>query len=144
MVVSWLRTWLPESRRAAKRANNGAARIGQCRLNLEPLEDRCLLSAPPVGMGPLATVTEGLTPAQVSGADAVVNWNATMLRAIWTNATPPTLASHVEAMVGTAVYDAVDGINPQYAFYSVPGLTGQPRCRARRTLRQPSPPRTPC
>jgi hypothetical protein len=56
----------------------------------------------------------------------VINWNAIMLRAIWTDAAPPTKASRVEAMVGVAVFDAVDGIVPVYDFYSVPGLSGRP------------------
>src|SRR5216684_3909912 len=93
------------------------------RLSFETLEDRCLLSGPPPGIGPLPAVTIGLTDQQIAHADAVINWNATMLRAIWTDATPPTLASRVEAMVGVAVYDAVDALPPEkYAFYAVPGL----------------------
>jgi hypothetical protein len=74
----------------------------------------------------LPAVTIGLIAEQVAHADAVIDWNATMLRAIWTDATPPTLASRVEAMVGVAVYDAVEGIHPKYNLYPVPGLTAQP------------------
>jgi hypothetical protein len=90
---------------------------------VEQLEDRCVLSAPPpIPYGPLPAVTLGLTAQQVDHADAVINWNATMLRAIWNAATPPTLASRVMAMVGVAVYDAVDGIVPNCTFYPVPEL----------------------
>jgi hypothetical protein len=95
-------------------------------LALERLEDRCLLAAPPAGFGPLPAVTIGLTSEQVQHADAVINWNATMLRAIWTAGTPPTLASRVEAIVGVAVYDAVDGIRPLCDLYPVPGLSAHP------------------
>jgi hypothetical protein len=94
-------------------------------LALEALEDRCLLSAP-AGTGPLPSVLAGLTQEQVDHADAVINWNATMLRAIWNDATPPTLASRVQAMVGVAVYDAVAGVQPLYDLYPVPGLSARP------------------
>jgi hypothetical protein len=49
-----------------------------------------------------------------------------MLRAIWNDATPPTTASRVLAMVGVAVYDAVDGVRPGYDLYPVPGLDAPP------------------
>jgi hypothetical protein len=92
---------------------------------VEQLEDRCLLSGSPPALpvGPLPSVVLGLTQKQVNRADAVVAWNATMLQAIWNAATPPTVASRTMAMVGVAVYDAVDGIDPLFAFYHVPGLT---------------------
>src|SRR5438093_5587882 len=94
---------------------------------VETLEERCLLSgSPPIPFGPLPAVTMGLTAEQVAHADAVINWNATMLRAIWNAGTPPTLTSRVEAMVGVAVYDAVDGIHPIYDLYPVPGLSARP------------------
>lgn len=95
---------------------------------LERLEGRRLLSgsSPPVPVGPLPSVTLGLTDEQVAHADPVINWNATMLRAIWNDATPPTWASRVEAMVGVAVFDAVNGIDPIFQSYPVPGLTARP------------------
>jgi membrane-associated phospholipid phosphatase len=85
-----------------------------------------LTGPPPIPPLLLPAVTIGLTTQQIAHADAVINWNALMLRAIWTDATPPTLASRVEAMVGVAVYDAVDGIDPIYNLYPVPGLSAQP------------------
>ena len=93
-------------------------------LGLERLEDRCLLTGPPPSPPLLLpAVTIGLTADQINNADVVVNWNAVMLRAIWTDATAPTWTSRVEAMVGVAVYDAVEGIgHARYTFYSVPGL----------------------
>jgi PAP2 superfamily len=114
-----IRPWAGHRRGAQRGPGRGR------RLSFERLEDRCLLSAPP-GTGPLPAVTIGLTPEQVGHADAVINWNATMLRAIWNDATPPTPASRVLAMVGVAVYDAVDGIHPIYQLYPVPGLTARP------------------
>ncbi|HEV3117600.1 MAG TPA: vanadium-dependent haloperoxidase [Gemmataceae bacterium] len=97
------------------------------RLRLEALEERCLLSgSSPIPYGALPAVTLGLTAEQVDHADAVINWNAAMLRAIWNAGTPPTAASRVEAMVGVAVYDAVDGLHPIYEFYPVPGLGAGP------------------
>jgi len=96
----------------------------RCQLTLERLEDRCLLSGPPSSPPLLLpAVTVGLSEKQIERADPVITWNAIMLRAIWTDATPPTQASRVEAMVGVAVFDAVDGIDPEYDFYAVPGLT---------------------
>jgi hypothetical protein len=80
----------------------------------------------------LTAVTIGLSAQEVAHADAVIDWNATMLRAIWTDATAPTWASRVEAMVGVAVYDAVEGIHPNYALYPVPRLTAQPAPDSRR------------
>jgi hypothetical protein len=97
----------------------------QCRPAVEPLEERCLLSGVPAGTGPLPTVTTGLTARQAGRADVVIDWNATMLRAVWNDATAPTEASRVEAMVGVAVYDAVDALRPTYALYHVPGLHGR-------------------
>jgi hypothetical protein len=93
---------------------------------LETLEDRRL----PTVL--LPAVTLGLTDAQTRRADVVVLWNSTMLQAIWNAATPPTAASRVEAMVGVAVYDAVDGIHPIYDLYPVPGLSARPASDASR------------
>lgn len=101
---------------------------------LERLEDRRLLSgsSPPIPVGPLPSVTLGLTDEQVAHADPVINWNATMLRAIWNDATPPSWASRAEAMVGVAVFDAVNGIDSIYQSYPVPGLTARPSHNASR------------
>jgi hypothetical protein len=74
----------------------------------------------------LPAVTLGLTAEQVAHADVVIDWNATALRAVWNDATPPTASSRVLALVGVAVYDAVDGVHPNYDFYPVPGLTARP------------------
>lgn len=93
---------------------------------IESLEDRRLLSAVPViPQGPSATVTVGLKPHDIKQADVVIDWNATMLQAIRNAATAPTGASRVMAMVGVAVYDAVDGITHSSAFYSIPGLSAR-------------------
>src|SRR5262245_33872443 len=98
------RTAMPHARIASNRQRSKARR----HLQVERLEERCLLSgSTEVPFGPLPAVTIGLTAEQVAHADAVINWNATMLRAIWNAGTPPTLTSRVEAMVGVAVYDAV-------------------------------------
>jgi len=118
------RTGTPKLR-AALRQNHSKA---TSHLRVETLEERCLLSgSPAIPYGPLPAVTTGLTDQQVSRADAVINWNATMLRAIWNAGTPPTATSRVEAMVGVAVYDAVDGVHPIYQLYPVPGLSARPR-----------------
>jgi hypothetical protein len=100
-------------------------------LVLESLEDRCLLSGlPPVG--PLPAVTIGLTAAEVDDADVVVDWNATMLQAIKNTNANPCTASRTAAMVGVAVFDAVDGIHTTYDFYDVPGLDLRPSHNASR------------
>jgi hypothetical protein len=110
------------------RTGRGSFReLPRTRLAVERLEDRCLPAAPPPILPLLLpAVTVGLTAHQIERADAVINWNTIMLRAIWTAGTPPTLTSRVEAMVGVAVYDAVDGIDPAFEFYAVPGLKGKP------------------
>src|SRR5206468_10109535 len=74
-----------------------------CRLNPEPLEDRCLLSG-----------------------DVVLDWNATLVNTIETQRTPPPPASRALAMVHVAMYDAVVALEPEYAFYAVPGLADAP------------------
>src|SRR5438309_7434052 len=118
------------NRRTALRGSPGGSSYHPC---VEALEERCLLSgSPPIPYGPLPAVTTGLSDQQVSHADAVINWNATMLRAIWNAGTPPTATSRVEAMVGVAVYDAVDGGHPVYQLYPVPGLSARPRPDASR------------
>lgn len=94
---------------------------------IEKLEDRRLLSrSVAIPIGPSAGVTVDLNQKQVASADPVIDWNATMLKAIWNNSTAPTWASRVEAMVGVAVYDAVNAIHPRYESYPVPGLGGRP------------------
>src|SRR5439155_5331604 len=90
------------------------------KLSLTPLEDRTVPAAPAPGFGPLPSVTVSLTPAQVDRADVVIDWNATMLRALWTAAAPPTLSSRAEAILGAAVYDAAEGVDPRYDLYPVP------------------------
>src|SRR5437016_8579470 len=103
------------------------SKSGVSYLRLEALEERCLLSgSSAIPYGPLPAVALGLTAEQVAHADAVINWNAAMLRAIWNAGTPPTAASRVEAMVGVAVYDAVDRVQPIYDLYAVPGLGARP------------------
>jgi PAP2 superfamily len=115
------------SRTLARSHRQSRRSARQPRLAVELLEARCLLAGPPSSPPVLLpAVTIGLTEQQINSADVVIDWNATMLRAIWTDATPPTLASRVMAMVGVAVYDAVDGIEPVYELYSVPGLKAQP------------------
>jgi hypothetical protein len=55
----------------------------QCRLCLEPLEDRCLPSS-----------------------DVILAWNATLINTIEAQRTPPLPASRSMAMVHVAMYDA--------------------------------------
>lgn len=100
------------------------------RLALERFEDRFLPSSSPLPVGPLPAAAVGLTDAQIDRADAVIDWNATALKAIWNDATPPTWASRVTAIVAVSVYDAVDAIRPVGAPYPVPGLTGRPAADA--------------
>src|SRR5579884_3788845 len=77
-------------------------------LRLEALEDRCLLSVAshtPIAQQIAATVAAGQRlPAR--NDNVVIDWNATMLEAVWTDATAPTVASRTMAMVQVAVYDA--------------------------------------
>ena len=74
-----------------------------CRPHSEPLEERCLLSG-----------------------DVVLDWNATLINTIETQRTPLLPASRTMAMVHVAMYDAVVALEPEYAFYAVPGLADDP------------------
>jgi hypothetical protein len=108
----------------------GVTAKNTARLTLEALEDRLVLTEAPPGFGPLPSVTIGLTPEQIDNADAVINWHATALRAVWNAATSPTHSSRVYAMVTVAVYDAVNAITPVGEMYPIPGLTGKPGSKA--------------
>jgi hypothetical protein len=67
-----------------------------CRLSLEPLEDRCLLSG-----------------------DVVLDWNRTLLDAVGEARTPAPLAARNLAIVHAAIYDAVNAIDRAYQPYFV-------------------------
>jgi hypothetical protein len=109
----------PRLRRAA------ASKHRKTLLTVTALEERSMLSAvAPIGPSPAVTIA--LNPAQVGRADAVIDWNATLLDAIRLDAVPATVVSRDTAMVQAAVYDAVEAIHPQYALYPIPGLSGQP------------------
>lgn len=111
-----------------RRSSYTNRRVPSSPLAVERLEDRCLLSGslPTIPIGPLPTVAAGLTQRQIARADAVIDWNSTLLQAIQVAPSLPTAASRAMAMVGVAVYDAVDGITPAYKFYAVPGLSSHP------------------
>ena len=91
---------------------------------LRSLEDRCLLSVAshtPIAQQIAATVSGGQT-LPPGNDNVVIDWNATMLEAVWTDKTAPTVASRTMGMVEVAVYDAVDAIHHEYALYAFPGL----------------------
>lgn len=54
-------------------------------------------------------------------ADVVTDWNTLILNAIRTNRTSPPVASRQMAILHTAMFDAVNGIRPQYEPYRVHG-----------------------
>jgi hypothetical protein len=54
-------------------------------------------------------------------ADVITDWNKLILDAIRTNRTSPPVASRQMAILHTAMYDAVNGIRPQYKPYRVHG-----------------------
>jgi hypothetical protein len=95
-------------------------------MSIEPLHPRHLLSAQPIPITPLPAVTVDLTSHQVNQADAVIDWNATALKAIWNAATPPTTATRVLAMVGVAVYDSVEGLHSKDLPIPIPDFTTRP------------------
>jgi membrane-associated phospholipid phosphatase len=53
------------------------------------------------------------------GADVVLDWNATLLNAIQAVDTPPPLGARNQAIVHTAIYDAVNAIDRSYTPYTV-------------------------
>src|SRR5262249_812057 len=67
-----------------------------CRLRLEPLEDRCLLSG-----------------------DMVLRWNEVMLAAVRVAGQSPPFASRTGAIVQAAVYEAVNAIDQTHTPYLV-------------------------
>lgn len=67
-----------------------------CRMSIEPLEDRCLLSG-----------------------DMILQWNDTLLDAIRADRTPPPQASRAMAIVQAAIYEAVNSIEQVYTPYLV-------------------------
>jgi hypothetical protein len=54
-----------------------------------------------------------------AAADEVTDWNLAMLRAGLIAQTSPTTMTRVSAMVQVAVFDAVNGIDPQYTHFRV-------------------------
>src|SRR5262245_23391040 len=86
----WLDYWKTASpSRRAPRAR--ARRPGRPGLSVEPLEDRCLLSA-----------------------DVVLEWNQLLLNAVKANGVAPFAFSRDAAIVHAAVYDAVNAIDRSY------------------------------
>ncbi|HKQ38831.1 MAG TPA: vanadium-dependent haloperoxidase [Verrucomicrobiae bacterium] len=56
-----------------------------------------------------------------ASADVVTDWNTLILNAIRTNKASPPVASRQMAILHTAMFDAVNGIRPQYEAYRVRG-----------------------
>jgi hypothetical protein len=56
---------------------------------------------------------------RIANDDAVITWNKILLNAIATDKTAPPLAARNMAMVGAAVYDAVNNIDRQFKSYLV-------------------------
>ncbi|HET7217858.1 MAG TPA: vanadium-dependent haloperoxidase [Vicinamibacterales bacterium] len=54
-----------------------------------------------------------------AAADEVTDWNQAALRAALIGQTSPTTTTRVMALVQVAVFDAVNGLGPQYAYFRV-------------------------
>ncbi|MBV9122613.1 MAG: hypothetical protein JO112_04585, partial [Planctomycetes bacterium] len=89
----------------------------------------------PIPVTLLPSVTEGLTSQQASKTDVVIDWNSTLLQAIWNNGqaqgsskiySQPTWDTRALAMMQVAVYDAVDAIHPTAALYLIPNFQPHP------------------
>src|SRR5262245_32593084 len=61
----------------------------------------------------------GFGAAICAHADAVTDWNANADQAIQTAAQPPPVQGRLMAIVHTAIYDAVNGIEQKYTPYMV-------------------------
>src|SRR5882724_912341 len=68
----------------------------------------------------LAVVGHGAAIAAETPADEVTNWNQMLFRAGLVGGTSPLFISRVAAIVQTAVFDAVNGIDRRYAPIHVP------------------------
>jgi membrane-associated phospholipid phosphatase len=62
----------------------------------------------------------------IASADVVVDWNATLVNAMYTAKTPPQLGTRIGAIVQTAVFDSVNGITRKYSQFR-PDLLGTAR-----------------
>ena len=64
-------------------------------------------------------------------ADEVTDWNQIMLEAVHTANLSPLIATRAAAIVQSAVYDAVNGIERRYEPIFVPAAAPRPSCSQR-------------
>src|SRR5688572_30473488 len=60
-----------------------------------------------------------LTVTTAAHADEVTDWNQVMLRVALVNNSSPLVVTRVAAIMQTAVFDAVNGIDPRYVHFHV-------------------------
>lgn len=68
-------------------------------------------------VGALIAVFAGSALPVATAADVVLDWNQQLLSAVAATSTSPPMASRAMAMVHTAVYDAVNSVNPTHRGY---------------------------
>ena len=77
----------------------------------------------------LATVNP--TPAAASSSDSVLEWIGIMNDTVLAGATTPLATTRITALVGASMFDAVNGIHPQYrSLYVKPNAPGHASRRA--------------
>src|SRR5262245_48959722 len=94
--VMFTKLWRRTASRTHQALPDRRLRKPACRLRLEPLEDRCLLSG-----------------------DMVLRWNEVMLAAVRVAGQSPPVASRTGAIVQAAVYEAVNAIDQTHTPYLV-------------------------
>jgi hypothetical protein len=70
-----------------------------------------------------AVAVAALCVPSIASADVVVDWNATLVNAMYTAHTAPQLGTRIGAIVQTSVFDAVNGITRKYSQFR-PDLLG--------------------
>jgi hypothetical protein len=70
-----------------------------------------------------AVAAAALCVPSIASADVVVDWNRTLVDAMYTSHTSPQLGTRVGAIVQTAVFDSVNGITRRYSQFR-PDLVG--------------------
>ena len=73
-----------------------------------------------------AVAAAALCVPSIASADVVVDWNATLVNAMYIAKTPPQLGTRIGAIVQTSVFDAVNGITRKYSQFR-PDLLGTAR-----------------
>jgi hypothetical protein len=113
-LAAWWGLW----RRAAEAARNRVT----ARAKTQARRQIAAVAAVAGLLVPLAATLPATAPAAAGTGqpDMVTQWNLTMITGLEAAAIPPPPSARIGAIVQASVFDAVNGINRQYAYYHVP------------------------